>query len=246
MVTWPSMGATVLESYDEIAHAEVIAERFGIAIARLEDRADRAEERAWLEAGRKRITHALANMGDLMERVLMLPELKSLRGDRTREFQGQAVDAVDGLLAAITKLNERSPLIEVLFRNLKQSIAMRRAKNDDFETYCQEMEKRLVSSYAARMLADESYASVAPALEKLHAAFAAWREALKPSPLDEDVERTLRSELLDASRVTFHVQQALHLAEAALLAEPAVREESALFEKPKKRAPRVRETQLAS
>lgn len=235
------MGSSVFESYDEILHAGVIVERLGIAIARLADRTDRPEERAWLEIGRRRIATALADMGDLMQRVLMLPELRSLRGDVTRERQGEAVDAVDGLLAAVTALNARSPLIEVLFRNLKQSIAARRARDDDFEAYCVEMEKRLASSYAQRMLADEGYRPIAPAVAKLEAAFAAWRESLRPSPLDPELERALRTELADAARITFHVRQALLLAEAALLAEPAVREEAALFEKPRRRATRLRE-----
>ena len=78
-------------------------------------------------------------------------------------------------------------------------------------------------------------------LEKLAAAFEAWREALKPTPLDPDVERALRTELADASRITFLVKQSLLLAEAALLAEPAVREESCLFEKPRRRATKPRD-----
>lgn len=233
------MGASVLESYDEIAHAEVIAERMAMAMDLLADRADRVEERGWLSAGHARIANALAGMGDLMSRVLMLPELASLRGDLTRSRQGEAVDAVDGLLAAVTALNERSPLIEVLFRNLKPSVSARRARNDDFEAYCAEMEKRLATSYAQRMLADESYRPIAPALAKMAAAFAAWRESQRPSPLEPEVERGLRAELEEASRVTFHVKQALLLAEAALLAEPAVREQSAIFEKLRRRAPRV-------
>lgn len=230
------MGASVLESFDEIEHAKVVAERFGIAINRLADREDRLEERVWLEAGRKRITDALEAMGDLFDRILFLPELKPLRGDVARQKQDEACDAVDGLLAAITKLNERSPLIEVLFRNVKPSVAMRRAKNEAFETYCSELEKRQLSTYAARMLADDTYAEIIPAREKLAAAFEAWRESLKPSPLAPEVEEALRRELEEASRITFSVKQALLLAEAALLAEPAVREESALFEKPRKRA----------
>lgn len=233
------MGASVLESFDEIAQAEVTLERFGIAIHRLEDRADRVEERGWLEAGRRRIADAFAQMGDLRTRVLVLPELASFRGEITRNLQSEAVDAVDGLLAAITALNERSPLIEVLFRNVKPSVSMRKAKNADFEAYCVEMEKRLASSYAARMLADESYAPIAPNLAKLHAAFAAWRESLKPAPLDPELDRSLRNELEEASRVTFIVKQSLLLAEAALLAEPAVREESGLFEKPRRRSTRA-------
>jgi hypothetical protein len=130
------MGASVLESFDEITQAEVTLERLGIAIMRLSDRPDRVEERAWLEAGRKRVADALAAMGDLMTRVLVLPELGGFRGELMRKLQGEAVDAVDGVLAAITALNERSPLIEVLFRNVKPSVSMRKAKPDDFETYC--------------------------------------------------------------------------------------------------------------
>lgn len=233
------MGASVLESFDEIAQAEVTLERFGIAIHRLADREDRVEERGWLEAGRKRIADAFAAMGDLRTRVLVLPELAAFRGEITRNLQSDAVDVVDGLLAAITKLNERSPLIEVLFRNVKPSVSMRKAKSTDFEAYCSDFEKRMASSYAARMLADESYAPIAPNLEKLHAAFAAWRESLKPAPLDPELDRALRSELEEASRVTFLVRQSLLLAEAALLAEPAVREESGLFEKPRRRSTRA-------
>jgi hypothetical protein len=233
------MGASVLESYDEITQAEVTLERLGIAIMRLSERPDRVEERAWLETGRKRVADALAAMGDLMTRVLVLPELGGFRGELMRTLQSEAVDAVDGVLAAITSMNERSPLIEVLFRNVKPSVSMRKAKPHDFEAYCAEFEKRLASSYAARMLSDESYQPIAPSLARVASAFAAWREALEPVPLEPEVERALRAELSDASRIGFLVKQALLLAEAALLAEPAVREESGVFEKPRRRAAKM-------
>lgn len=225
------MGASLLDTYDEIAHAAALEDRLAAARVALEGRDDRVDEREWLEAARRRLEAARLANGEVLVHVLKLPEFRGMRTEMTRGLQGEAVDAVDGLLAALTALNERSPLIEAIFRNLKP-IAMRRAKNEDFEGFATEVEKRLASGYVARMLADESYAAIAPNVDKLRAAFAAWREALLPLPLDEAEDRQLRDELHEASlRVAMPVKQALLLAEAALAAEPTVREQSGIFEK---------------
>lgn len=229
---------SVIETYDEVVHAGVIEERLGIAIGMLGP--ERSEERSWLESARRRVAEARAGHGDLLERVLELPELRSLRGDRTREMQNVAVDAVDALLAAITAHNARSPLIDAIFRNSKP-IAMRRAKNDDFEAFLREIEKRLGGSYVARMLADETYAPIAAPIARMHAAFAAWREALHPPPRSSADDDALRHELTAASeRVALPIKQALLLADAALQIEPAVRETSCIFERPRKRSARER------
>lgn len=229
---------SVIETYDEVVHAGVVEERLGVAIGMLGE--ERAEERGWLESARHRVAAARVGHGDLLERVLELPELRSLRGDKTRELQNAAVDAVDGLLAAITAHNARSPLIDAIFRNLKP-IAMRRAKNDDFEQFLRELEKRLVGSYVGRMLADETYAPIAAPIEKMRAAFTAWREALHPPPRSSADDDALRHELTTASeRVALPIKQALLLAEAALQIEPAIRESSCIFERPRKRSARER------
>jgi len=227
-----------LEMYDEIAHADALVGRLVEAAMHVQT----ADERGWLETAAARLRAAID--GAVLERSLRLPELRALRGDLSKKFQGEAVDAVDGLLAALTKLNERSPLIEVLFRNLKP-IAMRRAKNDDFEEFLREIEKRMTSGYAARMLADESYAPLTPALEKLAGASAEWRESLHPTPLDPEEDRSLREALeTTRSKLSLPMKQALFLAEAALADKPELREESRIFERPRRRpAPRRVEDQ---
>ena len=90
------------------------------------------------------------------------------------------------------------------------------------------------------MLADESYEPLAPERSQaLRAAFAAWRQARVPTPLDDAHDRALREELHEASlRLAMPVKQALLLAEAALAAEPTVREQSGIFEKRPRRAAR--------
>jgi hypothetical protein len=222
-----------LEMYDEIAHADAIVGRLVETALRIQT----AEERGWLEtaAARLRTTIDLS----VLERSLRLPELRALHGDLSKKFQGEAVDAVDGLLAALTKLNERSPLIEVLFRNLKP-IAMRRAKNDDFEDFLREIEKRMTSGYGARMLGDQSYQPLTPALDQLARASAEWRESLHPTALDPEEDRSLREALeTTRSKIALPMKQALFLAEAALADHPELREESRIFERPRRRpAPR--------
>ena len=224
------------DSYDDIVHAAALETQLASAVEALAGRDDRVDERAWLDAARRRLAAAREANGAVLEHVLKLPEFRGMRTEITRNLQGEAVDAVDGLLAALTALNQRSPLIDAIFRGLKP-VNMRRAKDTDFEAFCVDVEKRLASSYVSRMLADETYAPIAPNVATLHASFAAWRTSLQPLPLEDTEDRALREELHEAGlRVAMPVKQALLLADAALAAEPSIREQCGIFERPKKRA----------
>jgi hypothetical protein len=233
------MSAPVIETYDEILHSEALEQRFAAAIEIWAGRRDRDEERSWLEAGRRRIAAARAGSSDVLDRALRLPELHAQRGDLVKQLQVAAVDSVDALLSAITALNERSPLIEAIYGKLK-TMNMRRAKPDDFEAFLAGFEKRLAGGYVARMLADDSYAPIAPDVAKLRAAFAAWRDALRPAPLEAEEERALRDDLAATrDRIAPAVKQALLLAEASFAADAPAREASRIFDRPRRRPARA-------
>jgi hypothetical protein len=239
------MTTSLLDAFELVAHAELIELRLAAAGAELSMREGLADEKIWLGAAHSHMARAREGIGKLLTRVLRLPELEPIRPERGRALQGAAVDAVEHLHAAITLAGgERSPLLETLFRNLKPP-AMRRCSRDDFEKFCGELEKRLASSYAKRMLADASYATVDPALQRLRTAIADWRSVFTlPPPTDAEAQ-ALRDELEAAARrLELPWRQVRLLAEAALLPVADLLDASGVLDKPRRRAARAARVEL--
>ncbi|MEW6435147.1 MAG: hypothetical protein AB1730_26910 [Myxococcota bacterium] len=239
--------SSLLEAFDAVAHSEVLLARLGAAQAELSRKQGLKDEKAWLSAAVDRVTHARAGVGDLLTRVLRLPQLEALREEHARTLQQAAVDAVERLQAGITfHGGSRAPLLETLFAKLKLP-ALRRVGRADFEKFCADFERRLNGSYVKRMLADATYAPLAPALTGLRAAFATWRGAFSPEPLAETEARALMDELdAAARRLELPLRQARLLAEAACAPVKDLYESSGLAAKPKKRTLKAVVTEAAT
>lgn len=229
--------SSLLEAFDAVAHSEVLLSRLEAAEAELSRKQGLKDEKAWLAAAVTRVTTARDGVGDLLTRVLRLPQLEALREEHARSLQQAAVDAVERLQAGITfHGGSRAPLIETLFAKLKLP-ALRRAEREDFEKFCTDFEKRLNGSYVKRMLADATYAPLEPALQAMREAFATWRGAFSPEPLSETDARALTDELdAAARRLELPLRQARLLAEAACAPVKELFESSGLAAKPKKRS----------
>ena len=185
------MSTPLLEAFELIAQSRDLARRLDAAAAELAKRPGLKEEKAWLDSGRTRLNRAREGVGDLLDRALRLEELESMRGGRARELQGEVVDALERLHAGIAFAGgPRSPLIEALFFNVKLPL-LRKLDREEFERAWRDFEKRLGSGYAKRMLADETYAVVAPTLEEALEAYRVWQTAFEPTPLTE-AEATAR------------------------------------------------------
>ena len=212
------MGTTLLEEFELVAQAQQLLPRLDAAVAELATRERFADEKAWLAAARSRLAAACSEIeGDLLVRVLRLPELEPIKGDHGRTLQGAAVDALEHLHASITFAGgPRAPLLEALYYKLK-IIPLRRVDRDEFEAFCTDFEKRLSSTYAKRMLADETYAPVGEALKGLRRAVETWRSIFIAPPAEEAEAAPLREELeVAAQRCEIAARQARLLAQAAL------------------------------
>lgn len=229
--------SSLLEAFDAVAHSEVLLARLEAAEAELSRKQGLKDEKAWLAAAVTRVTTAREGVGDLLTRVLRLPQLEPLREEHARALQQAAVDAVERLQAGITfHGGSRAPLLETLFAKLKLP-ALRRADREDFDKFCADFEKRLNGSYVKRMLADATYAPLEPALQAMREAFATWRGAFSPEPLSETDARALTDELdAAARRLELPLRQARLLAEAACAPVKELFESSGLAAKPKKRS----------
>src|SRR5690606_36406861 len=129
----------------------------------------------------------------------------------------------------------RAPLIEALFFNTKLPL-LRKVDREEFDRAWREFEKRLGSGYAKRMLADETTAVVAPALEEVMQAYRVWQTACEPTPLSETEATALCEELVTtAHRIDLPSRQARLLAQAALLSMKEILDEHGLAPKPKRR-----------
>lgn len=234
------MITSLLESFDTVTHSEQLLHRLESATAELSKKQGLKDEKAWLDMALQRVATARTGIGDLLTRVLRLPELEPVREAHARTLQGAAVDAVERLHAGITfAAGSRAPIIEALYGKLKLPV-LRRCDREDFEKFCLDFEKRLNTSYAKRMFADPSFQLVAPALEQLHLAFNTWRGVFSDEPLSETAAQALRDELDAVSRrLELPCRQAVLLAEAALTPLKELYENSGLSQKPRRRAKSV-------
>lgn len=235
-----AMTTSLLDAFDLVAHAELLELRLAATVGELSKREGLTNENAWLEAARTHVARAREGIGNLSTRVLRVAELEPARAERGRALQGAAMDAAEHVQAAIAAAGgERSPVLEAIFRNLKMPV-MRRASRDDFAKFCDEIDKRLGSTYVRRMLADPMFTDVAPSLQNLRDAFAEWRLVFTSGPPTEAEEQALRDELLAlANRLELPCRQARLLAEAALLPASDLIEPSGIFDKPRRRVVRA-------
>lgn len=231
------MMTSLLDAFDTVSHSEQLLLRLESATAELSKKQGLKEEKAWLDTAMQRVAAAREGVGDLLTRVLRLPELESLREDHARTLQGAAVDAVERLHAGITfAAGSRAPILEALYGKLKMPV-LRRCDREDFEKFCVDFEKRLNTSYAKRMFGDASLAVVGPALAQLQQAFATWRGIFSNEGLTEPQAQALRDELdAVARRLELPCRQARLLAEAALTPLKDLLENSGLSQKPKRRS----------
>ena len=112
---------------------------------------------------------------------------------------------------------ERSPLLEVVFLNVKIP-ALRKCARAELVRFCSELEQRLTSSYAKRVLGTERYRGVNPIVKALGTAMAKWSSVVVEPPVEGEVADRLREELAAAARsIELPLAQARLLAQAALL-----------------------------
>lgn len=233
------MTTPLLEAFELVVHSEQLPPRLDAAAAELAKHPGFLEEKAWLEAARRRVAPARRDTGDLLVRVLRLPELEPIRGERARILQGAVVDALEHLHAAITFAGgPRTPLLEALYFKLKIPV-LRRCDRDELERFWSDFEKRLSATYTKRMLANETYAPTAPALEQLRAAFATWQSVFDPEPLPESEAQSLRERLREAAQgLEIPWRQARLLAQAALAPLKDIAEAHGLAQKAKRKGAR--------
>ncbi len=227
-----------LDAFELVAHSEQLLKRLDAACAELSKKQGLKEEKAWLETARQRVATAREGVGNLLIRVLRLPELEPVKEEQARVLQNAAVDAVERLHSGISFAGgARAPLLEALYGKLKIPV-LRRCDREDFEKFCFDFEKRLNTGYAKRMFADESFALVVPALQQLHEAFAVWRGVFSAEAMPEQDAQALRDELdAAAHKLELPCRQSRLLAQAALAPLKDLLEASGVDQKPKRRGP---------
>lgn len=210
---------TPLDAYALLVDLELLAPRLDAAASALEQLPNLDAEQAWLAAARDRLaTVRSPSHADLLNRALRLAELESEKSERGKLLQAAVADEVERLQAAITLAGSaRSPLLEVLFLNLKVP-TLRKCSKAELDRFCAELERRLATSYTKRVLSGATYKSVVPNVKAFAVAVQTWRNVFVEPPLDAEAAGPVREELLAAgSSVELAVRQARMLAQAALL-----------------------------
>lgn len=210
---------TPLDAYTLLVDLEALAPRLDAAAAALQQLPNLDEEQAWLAAARQRLASVRnASHADLLDRALRLAELESEKSERGKLLQAAVADEVERLQAAITLAGSaRSPLLEVLFLNLKVP-SLRKCSKAELDRFCAELERRLATSYAKRVLGGGTYKSVVPNVKAFATAVQTWRNVFVEPALDGEAAAPVREELIAAGSVAeLAVRQARMLAQAALL-----------------------------
>lgn len=210
------MPSPLVESFELLIDVEQLAPRLEAAATAMEQLPHLEAERGWLAAARERLPRQ--RFGDLLDRALRLPELESLKSEHGKRLQSAIADEVERLQGAIALAGTaRSPLLEVLFHNLKMP-ALRKCGRAELDKFCTELERRLASSYTKRVLGTDRYRPVEASVQALAHTIATWRSVFIDPPLDEVDAATVRDELAAAGKaVELAVRQAKLLAQAALL-----------------------------
>ena len=211
------MARVLADAFELLVAVEQLGPRLDAAAAALAQLEGTENEQAWLAAAQRRLA-GLAVEKDLLSRALRLPELVAMKAERGKLLQLAVAEEVERLQAAITLAGgARSPLLDTLFLDLKVP-ALRKCSRADLEKFCIEIERRLTSSYAQRLLGGEKYAVVMPTVTSLRVAIGTWASVfVEPALSDADADK-LRIELIEATNVIeLPVRQARLLAQAALL-----------------------------
>lgn len=214
----------LLEVHRYCGLARAVADQLEAADTQLSAHPELEAERGWLSEARARLEPLVRAWSELEDEVLPHPELHSLHPKlfrARREIWSAALFALHEELEAIG--GSTSPLIEVVFKDLKLA-SSKRMKAPAVVTWVGEIEKRLDSSYALRLLGEEErYASAAPLGEALRRSgrsllvVAAEPEALEPEAASELAERLEAF----ADRVRVPLAQARALMDAATAPLPS-------------------------
>ena len=125
-----------LAAYETVSSARDLLERLNFALAELSGKPGLTEEKGWLTTGIDRLNVAYGDVGDLLSRVMLLPELESVREDHLRSLQQEAVDSIERLQGGITfHFGARAPIVETLFGRIKAPM-LRRCDGSEFEKFC--------------------------------------------------------------------------------------------------------------
>ncbi|MGZ3457462.1 MAG: hypothetical protein ACXU86_03035 [Archangium sp.] len=233
------MSLSTLEAYDLVRFAEAFDSRLAAADELLAGRPGMEREKEWLATAIQIVRTERAPAPALLEKVRDLPELGEVREEFAFTCQSLWVDALEKLHAGITFCaSSRAPVIEALFPHIKFP-QLRRASRDALLEFVANYERRLKSSYVARILARDDFSFVRPVLDQVATAYAQWQSCFTPVQLPHEQAAPLRAELIVlGKKLDIALRQARCLAEAALAPLPDVFENSGLAAKPRKRAGR--------
>lgn len=216
------MSRTIADAFELLVQAEHLGPRLEAAATALGQLAGFDDEQAWLAAARARLgtieLDAKAH-AHLLARALRLPELAAMKAERGKLLQIAVADEVERLEAAITLVSSgRSPLLDTLFLDLKLPV-LRKCTRNELEKFCVELERRINSSYAKRLLATERYvSSVVPTVTALRTAIGTWASVFVEPPLEGGPAEAVREAVLTACHaLELPLRQARLLAQAALL-----------------------------
>jgi hypothetical protein len=225
-----------LEAYDLVVFALSMHDKLAQAARVLDQKAEAAAEKGWMEEAEKLLAESLVKAKPLLEWARPLPELRAVRMESAAEVIGVWVDALEKLHAGITfHASSRTPLLPALFSHTKFP-ALRKASFEVAEEYARELQRRLKASYVERMLGLEEFAFARPIVEQAIAAFEAVVATCGETQLPEDETRAVTEALLAyAKELELRLAQVKLLAQAALVPFESAFDQAGLSQKPKKR-----------
>ncbi|MEM7675241.1 MAG: hypothetical protein AAF449_04460 [Myxococcota bacterium] len=215
----------LLDTYRSCSLTASVAAEIDAVAAELEGVEGCSDERRWLSDARARMEPFIQSWPTLEDEVLALPDLAALRAKRFKTRREVFSTAVEHLHEALLEhAGPISPLAEFLFRDIKFHV-IGRAKAAALQQVWTDLEKRLNSSYAIRLMTEEKrYEAIAQPAEAVKAAGASLLlYIVEPQPIGVKAQTALVTRLVefrDRSRIPTRQAQALLEAARAVLPEP--------------------------
>lgn len=233
-----------------IQEAQDLSNFASLTLGRLEGAKERtegapAEERAWLEAGTRRVSEALERVRQALTQAAPLPEFASARKVKVETLSNAWADAIEGVFDAIVaNVSANGPLVEALFPH--QRFASLRKPGSSAHNFWVEFERRADSAYVRRLCSDPDYAFLPPLLDAAKESERALRESTSPKALPEAQADKLRAAVSDAAaELELSLRTCRALVDAVFAATPTAVAELGLDAKPKRRAVRSEAPKLS-
>lgn len=209
------MSDSLLDAFEAGLRAAHYEDALRQAQSELADQSDLERERAWLDEALERLHAAASDWAALSEDALAHEALTPAREAQARKTQLELIEGTRSLVEQVVEVGGENGPLEAVIRRKLEIPNPRRMTPEGFVAFVEELERRLGSTYLARMIAEPPHDALDAPISALKGRIERWRRLEHPEPLEADAAEALASRLRRHARA---LERPLRQAELLALA----------------------------